>query len=103
MPKFAIKYKGTSEDESGQTFGDFTQVIIFNSIAIAFSFGIKGLFQTVFDLVFKKSNLSKVVSYLIYNSILFTVLLLMYRGLQAKAKRRESSIPLESKQKKRKK
>lgn len=88
MPKFDIKYKGTSEDETGQSVTDFTNVVIFNAIAIAFSFGIKGMFNVVFEYFFTNAKWGEFVSYLIYNSILLLVLILMYRSLNKKAEKK---------------
>ncbi len=89
MPKFAIKYKGTSEDESGQTVSDFTNVVVFNAVAIAFSFGIKGMFNVVFKYFFTNARWGEFVSYLIYNTVLLVILILMYRGLNKKAEKKE--------------
>jgi len=88
MPKFAIKYKGTSEEETGQSVSDFTNVVVFNAIAIAFSFGIKGMFQVVFKYFFKNAKWGEFVSYLVYNTVLLVILILMYKGLNKKAEKK---------------
>ena len=50
-----MNYSGTSSSSDSineNTISGFSKVIIFNAIVIVFSFGIRDLFQIIFDNVF---------------------------------------------------
>jgi len=77
-----MNYSGTSSSSDSineNTISGFSKVIIFNAIVIVFSFGIRDLFQIIFDNIFVNSkSTNKLVAYIIYNIVIFILLILMY-------------------------